>query len=438
MVERQWYVRVRGRVIGPFNLQQLKSLRDRGQFRRFHEVSGDRKAWRPASSISDVFPSEAADSEGYELQPAEPSDVASDRPVSSISPAVWYYAGSGDKAAGPVALDRLSRLLHEGSITPSTLVWKEGMPNWVALATLDIAAAPSVPKSEKRTNRRKWLVSYVLLFGLVVAATGLGGYVLLRNKGAIPDIAGRDEDLSSALGLVVCGVKATLVDGSQVEEANHIGSCFAITPEGHFLTNKHVVEKVWNLMHAELLLEKIRKEKLLVLHPAVWVFLKKKKYPADILYVSDNYDFCVLKIAHPGPFFKLTGAAEIVRGKPVAACGFPAIAMTPLSEDELFEEIRRKKRTTNRVEDQFKLRDFEFVMTNGSVSRVFSEQNGDRWIQHSATINAGSSGGPLILEDGTVIGINTLRTQVGATYFSLMIPQLREEVDRVVPNIVWK
>jgi S1-C subfamily serine protease len=370
----------------------------------------------------------------------EPPDAGSDTPaVSSISSDVWYYAASGDKAEGPVSRDRLSRLLHDGSITPSTLVWKEGMPNWVALATMETARTPSVPQTNKRARRRKWLALSVLLFGLVVAGTAIGGHFLLRSRRAIPDVVGRDEDLSGALGLVVCGVKATLVDGSQVETARSIGSCFAITPDGHLLTNKHVVEEVWKMMHAELLLEKIRKEKLLILRPTVWVFLNKKKYSADILYVSDNYDFSVLKIEHSGPFFKVTSATEIIRGKPVVACGFPAIAMQPLSkEEELFEEIRQKKLTTNRVEDQFKLRDLEFVMTNGSVSRVFAEQKGDRWIQHTATINPGSSGGPLILEDGTVIGINTQGTQLGAAYFSLMMSQLREEVDRVVPNVGWK
>ena len=35
----QWYARIRGRVLGPLSLEQLRALRDSGQFRRFHALS---------------------------------------------------------------------------------------------------------------------------------------------------------------------------------------------------------------------------------------------------------------------------------------------------------------------------------------------------------------------------------------------------------------
>src|SRR5260370_32806690 len=56
MNDRQLYVRVRGKVTGPVGFQQLKSLRDRGQFRRCHEISDDRERWVCASTISELFP----------------------------------------------------------------------------------------------------------------------------------------------------------------------------------------------------------------------------------------------------------------------------------------------------------------------------------------------------------------------------------------------
>src|SRR5438132_85395 len=51
-----WYVRARGRVLGPLSWAQLQSLRDRGQLARFHEVSQDRQNWVGADSLAQLFP----------------------------------------------------------------------------------------------------------------------------------------------------------------------------------------------------------------------------------------------------------------------------------------------------------------------------------------------------------------------------------------------
>src|SRR5262245_10013610 len=52
------YIRVSGKVLGRFSASQSQSLRDRGKCHAFHEVSEDRTAWRPASSLTEMFPLE--------------------------------------------------------------------------------------------------------------------------------------------------------------------------------------------------------------------------------------------------------------------------------------------------------------------------------------------------------------------------------------------
>ena len=44
----------------------------------------------------------------------------------------WYYEQNGQRQ-GPVPESELTTLLANGTITPQTLVWKEGMENWAAL-----------------------------------------------------------------------------------------------------------------------------------------------------------------------------------------------------------------------------------------------------------------------------------------------------------------
>src|SRR5262245_45858506 len=47
----------------------------------------------------------------------------------------WFYAKSGQQA-GPIDDLELERLIREGTIGSATLVWREGMANWQALAQL--------------------------------------------------------------------------------------------------------------------------------------------------------------------------------------------------------------------------------------------------------------------------------------------------------------
>ena len=54
----------------------------------------------------------------------------------------WYYA-AGNKQAGPVDDSEFQRLRRAGTITPDTLVWHEGMPDWRPLR--QVPEAPPEP-----------------------------------------------------------------------------------------------------------------------------------------------------------------------------------------------------------------------------------------------------------------------------------------------------
>lgn len=56
----------------------------------------------------------------------------------------WYYAHDSQQT-GPVSDSDLDALLARGAITPSTLVWREGMTDWQPLSMVRQPAAGSVP-----------------------------------------------------------------------------------------------------------------------------------------------------------------------------------------------------------------------------------------------------------------------------------------------------
>lgn len=80
----------------------------------------------------------------------------------------WYYADAGQQA-GPVEDAQFDALVASCKITPETLVWQQGMPNWQPLSQVrprgtapPVAGAPTVESAAT---------------GGAAAATGLGGVV---------------------------------------------------------------------------------------------------------------------------------------------------------------------------------------------------------------------------------------------------------------------
>ena len=54
-MENQLYVRIRGRILGPYDQDKLQSLARRGQLSRLHEVSQDATNWVRASTYPELF-----------------------------------------------------------------------------------------------------------------------------------------------------------------------------------------------------------------------------------------------------------------------------------------------------------------------------------------------------------------------------------------------
>lgn len=84
--------------------------------------------------------------------------------------------------------------------------------------------------------------------------------------------------------------------------------------------------------------------------------------------------------------------------------------------------------------------DFRYSITDGIVS-LLRKEDGIESIQHGAEISGGNSGGPLIDEDGRVLGINTLvtfdqnRPGVGVTYYAIGKKQVVDELHGRVPEL---
>ncbi|HET6249860.1 MAG TPA: trypsin-like peptidase domain-containing protein [Tepidisphaeraceae bacterium] len=449
MSDGPFYVRAKGKITGPFDLPMLEKLVRRGTVSRLDELSINRITWQAAAQIESLFP-------------PVPSAIPA-RQVATVVPPIpgpKYYCQKDGNTIGPLPLPELQHLARSGQIEASNLVWAEG----------DAASVPAVSFAPLTgafppagAARRSMWPRFIAASAAIVAVIAIVVGVLLYKHSAKNPLAlafeGRplirtvndEPGVSQAVGFTVCGYHLIAPDGKSVEDWSGAGSCFAVSPDGYFLTNRHVVKDTSELINAKAWREKMLKDKLVVIDPKVWVFLDGKKYVADIVFVSAHFDMAIIHIDRKDqPSFVLSATPPSARSEDVFAIGFPGVAMNPLSDTEAlkkqveqWEDKQGINHAPTDVKEQFNPRDFAFTLTKGVVSRTVKDADGQTWVQHEAVIRHGNSGGPLVTSDGVVIGINTrfqLPDQSGdiGTNNALEISQLRSEIDDHVPNVLWR
>ncbi len=159
-----------------------------------------------------------------------------------------------------------------------------------------------------------------------------------------------------------------------------VGSGFLVSPEGHIITNFHVV--------AEAALKPER-------HDLVYVTADGREAPLQILQLDVLHDLALLKAADPTQ----------------PAGGFDALAFRadkqPLSQGERIYSLG------NPLDVGFAVTEGTY---NGLVKRSFYPQ-----IFFGGALSGGMSGGPALDSQGTVIGINVAR-RVDGEQVSFLVP----------------
>src|SRR3954471_12594585 len=56
----------------------------------------------------------------------------------------WFYEFNGEQK-GPVTESELDQLIAQGTVLPTTLVWREGLASWTPLAQARPSVPPPVP-----------------------------------------------------------------------------------------------------------------------------------------------------------------------------------------------------------------------------------------------------------------------------------------------------
>lgn len=189
---RLYYIRIRGRVIGPKELPDMQRLAQRAQLNSRTPVSEDGLSWLTAADFPEIF-TRAAAAAPPEQQPEgnATADVA-------IVAEEWFFAINGQQHPNPVSLATLQSYVQAGTLGSADLVFRSGWDNWRPVS--------SVPE-----------------LSVTIQSTGSGNHSQAEHTGTKP--AG-----PFVIAEFMPRVGATLLDGVFVGGINLIVSCCTFLP----------------------------------------------------------------------------------------------------------------------------------------------------------------------------------------------------------------
>jgi TM2 domain-containing membrane protein YozV len=144
----QYYIRIRGRVQGPYQIEQIQSLIQKGILSRIHEISQDQQSWVKAANYPELFNTAsapaaaeyAAPAQTPEFQSAQPQySTGSQIPATQLTEVQWYFNHNGNQQ-GPVNQSQLTQMLASGQLSLETPVWCQGMQEWLRARQIHLFA----------------------------------------------------------------------------------------------------------------------------------------------------------------------------------------------------------------------------------------------------------------------------------------------------------
>ncbi len=149
--------------------------------------------------------------------------------------------------------------------------------------------------------------------------------------------------------------------------AVHTGTGFFVAPSGYLVTNNHVIDDTTDY--------------------AVRDF-KGRFYRTHLIARDPVRDLALLKVAGNFPSLRIAHSDTVSKGQRVYAVGYPQIA----------------------------IQGNESKVTDGIISSFSGIRNDDDWFQISVPIQGGNSGGPLVTESGSVVGVVVASVNVSKFY----------------------
>ena len=219
------------------------------------------------------------------------------------------------------------------------------------------------------------------------------------------------------------------------------GSCFLISSDGYAITNWHVVRA-----HLEAQNPSGKRfykhlsdnnDKFTGFRPQLLVFLgeknKKRYHKARVVHVSpvEDEDVAIIKIedVSDSPYFKLAKYEEIQPLTDVYSLGYPGANRRFGTSEKDTKKLQMNVGSLN-PDDWHPNNHLTLDRDKGIVNKIDVHDGDLRIVQHTAELSSGNSGGPLVTDDGHVVGINHSGS-AGAKHFYATPPfSIKDELNK--------
>jgi S1-C subfamily serine protease len=197
------------------------------------------------------------------------------------------------------------------------------------------------------------------------------------------------------------------------------GSGFVISPDGHVLTNEHVVnntEITINEPNRKVVI-RLNVSRIEVCFPPESAAVRGGTTPcavATIAAADPDLDLAVLYVSGSNqPYLALGDSDVVTPGQPVQALGFPFGRTLDVGRDTLDSVVP------------------EITTTVGAISALRANNAGERrFLQIDGNVNSGSSGGPIVSKDGFVVGVVVARLRDASNIaFAIPINQAKSFIE---------
>ncbi len=408
----RWWIRDRGRELGPFSREEVLEMRATGQLQGYHQCSQDRRTW---IAVDEDTTLSRRRKNALPVDPTTP--VAKDRPIFGVRLTQFR-----------ILVASIVAVIVVGTTTTLILIPRKSRPTHTQPASAQ-GAISLAGKSE--TEKTRLLENAVCLV--------IPGQVVTTSEGRVQE------------GYYL----PTKIEANGIHYRGMSGTGFVISPNGYIITNRHVISAFSDYAESEVITAYETVKGWKKVRPQLWVFFGiDEKHTATLEYESPDFDFALLKIESPRQSYfalcdSLPDTIPLLKG--LEAVGFPGKDSesidfrSQVNEDIREEEAKQSDFLFNSVQQALPGEIFKVSSRSGQLNkrpelkqmRIYEKEG--YVLRHNAQIYPGNSGGPLVAKDGTVIGVNTwtIEKDPGIS-FSLMLPQLRRELDKRVSGIVWR
>lgn len=131
-----YYYKIRGRVIGPKELSEMRQIAQRAQINSRSLISRDGIDFKSGSEFPEIFRKVSTNSSGVRQISADDfgySGGNSGKPSTTVS-GEWFYTINGQQQAHPTTISNIEGMIRSGTITSSDMVFRDGWPQWKAVS----------------------------------------------------------------------------------------------------------------------------------------------------------------------------------------------------------------------------------------------------------------------------------------------------------------